>query len=131
MSTVSGLTCVFPVRQFLNVVYFSRERANAIWDDTSIPAKSDHPCSPGSKWRRYTYVYQDREYTRTDELIYTTFEIVETEKDLEYFIFESDSFDEVNVGNGERGFNFRDRAHHSGLGYYDMHEQGDFGEIDH
>ena len=71
---------------------------------------------------------QDREYTRNDEFIYTTFETVEAEKDLEYFIFESDSFDEVNVGNGERGFNFRNRPHHSGVGYYDMHMQGDFSE---
>ena len=32
-----------------------RKRTNSKWDTTTQPARSGHPCSPNSKWRKYTY----------------------------------------------------------------------------
>ena len=32
-----------------------RKRTNSEWDATTQPARSSHPCSPNSKWRKYTY----------------------------------------------------------------------------
>lgn len=37
-----------------------RKRTNSKWQATRQAARSDHPCSPNSKWRTYTFAREDR-----------------------------------------------------------------------
>ena len=44
---------------------YYRRRANTKWDATTQTARSDHPCSRNSKWRRYSFIEQDMEVCMT------------------------------------------------------------------
>lgn len=60
------------------------------WVATAQAARSDHPCSPNSKWRKYTYIKQDRQDTNTAEIVWTTFETVPEEAHLVTTLYEAD-----------------------------------------
>eukprot|EP00581_Thalassiosira_minuscula_P008298 CAMPEP_0183702756 /NCGR_PEP_ID=MMETSP0737-20130205/764_1 /TAXON_ID=385413 /ORGANISM="Thalassiosira miniscula, Strain CCMP1093" /LENGTH=916 /DNA_ID=CAMNT_0025929427 /DNA_START=314 /DNA_END=3061 /DNA_ORIENTATION=- len=104
-----------------------RKRTNAKWDATAQPARSSHPCSPNSKWTRYTYTRQDRFNTITGDYIYTSFETVPEEAHLTTTIYETDrSSDVLDRGSG----NFEsDRNGFSGSGFYNFAGTGDFIKI--
>lgn len=67
-----------------------RKRTNAKWDATALPARSSHPCSPNSKWRKYSFLRQDQRQTVTDEYLQITFEDVPEEAGSTYTIYEAD-----------------------------------------
>jgi len=80
--------------------YF-RKRANRKWITTAQEARSDHPCSPNSKWRRYSFLPEDRYDPHLgDDLPNTvTFETVSTEQDTSQ-IFETDAEGDVVAHSG-------------------------------
>ena len=95
-----------------------RKRTNSKWDATTQPARSSHPCSPNSKWRKYTYTRQDRFDTlaKGKGYIYTTFETVPEEAHLTTTIYEADRASDLSdrgVGSFETSL-----TGHSGIGYY-------------
>ena len=97
-----------------------RKRTNVVWDATTQNARSDHPCSPFSKWRKYSYTLQDRLDTNTDEEpIKTTFEIVPEEIGLVTTLYEADSEDDEHI-TCERCKFGSSEEHFSGDGYYDF-----------
>ena len=107
-----------------------RRRSNAKWDATALPARSDHPCSPNSKWRKYSYIRQDRHNTITSDYLETSFEIVPEEIDLTTTLYEADNAGDVNYNSGT----FQDQASsgrigYSGLGFYDFAGTGDYLEF--
>ena len=110
---------------------FWRKRTNSKWDATTQTARSDHPCRPNSKWRKYSYIPQDRHHTIDESYIYTTFETVKAEANLTTTIYEADSNAQVSKGSGV----FWNSAPtsttygYSGTGYYDMAGTGDYLEI--
>jgi hypothetical protein len=113
-----------------------RKRTNSKWDATAQPARSDHPCSPNSKWRKYSYIPQDRYHTTTDAYIYTTFETVKAEANFTTTIYEADSAAEVkNQTPGLGGGSFWNSAPttstygYSGIGFYDMGGTNDYLEF--
>jgi hypothetical protein len=76
-----------------------RRRTNSKVDATSQTARSDHPCSPNSKWRKYSYTPQDRFYAHDGDMyISTTFEVVKAEANLTTTIYEADSVTQVKNG---------------------------------
>lgn len=98
-----------------------RRRTNSKWDATAQVARSDHPCSPNSKWRKYSYIRQDRYETITSASNPVTFEVVPEEAGFVSTVYEADSA--VDVGSGNTG-GFQDattstRYGYSGTGYYD------------
>ena len=101
-----------------------RRRANPKWDVTTQEATSDHPCSPNSKWRRYSFTPHDRykAYNGDDVSNEVTFEEVPTEAGLTATIYEADREEDVSAhGTGV----FRDsttttRIGFSGSGFYDF-----------
>ena len=73
-----------------------RRRTNTKWPADKQSASTDHPCSPLSKWRRYTFIEADREDVFDGEANAYVFEVAEnTYRE----IFEADS--EQDVGCGE------------------------------
>lgn len=111
--------------------YF-RKRANTKWDSTAQTARSDHPCSPNSKWRKYSYIQQDRLHTLTEALIVTTFETVQAEENLTTTIYEADSAAQVSTPAGFSGAFWFPGATtstytgYSGSGFYDMGGTNDY-----
>ena len=108
---------------------YYRKRANTKWDATAQPARSDHPCSPNSKWRKYSYIQQDRLNTNSEAFVITTFETVKVEENLTTTIYEADNATQVLT----RGFGtFWTAAPtattygYSGKGYYDVGGTDDF-----
>jgi hypothetical protein len=71
--------------------YF-RKRTNSKWDASTQTAHSNHPCSPLSKWRKYTYIKQDRHHTIDSTYVDTTFEIVPSEMNFTTTIYQVDSY---------------------------------------
>ena len=107
-----------------------RRRTNSIWDATSNVARSDHPCSPKSKWRRYAFLREDRYNAYPETEIVSSFETVPAEKDLITTLYEADSDNDVNYNSGT----FEDQASsgrkgYSGLGFYDFAGTGDYLEF--
>jgi len=101
-----------------------RKRTNSKWDATAQPARSDHPCSPNSKWRRYSYTRQDRYNTISSQYIYTVFETVPEEAGLTTTLYEADGIDDVtSYGSGTFGSG---NGGYSGTGYYDFGGTGDY-----
>ncbi|KAL7527648.1 hypothetical protein ACHAXR_002788 [Thalassiosira sp. AJA248-18] len=114
--------------------YF-RKRTNSKWDATAQPARSSHPCSPNSKWRRYSYTRQDRYDTISSQYIVTEYETVAEEADLTYTIHEADSVDDVKsygseVNTWSSGLFSSSQVGFSGTGYYDMGRTGDHIEFE-
>lgn len=114
--------------------YF-RKRTNSKWDATAQPARSSHPCSPNSKWRRYSYTRQDRYDTISSQYIVTEYETVAEEADLTYTIHEADSVDDVKsygseVNTWSSGQFSSSQVGFSGTGYYDMGGTGDHIEFE-
>ncbi|KAL7542550.1 hypothetical protein ACHAXR_011864 [Thalassiosira sp. AJA248-18] len=105
-----------------------RKRTNSKWDATAMPARSDHPCSPNSKWRKYSYIRQDRFNTITGQYIYTQYETVPEEANLVYTIYEADRDNDVN-SHGSGSFR-SDNPGFSGIGYYDMQRTDDYVEFE-
>ncbi|KAL7543207.1 hypothetical protein ACHAXR_012486, partial [Thalassiosira sp. AJA248-18] len=106
--------------------YF-RQRANRKWDATTQMARSDHPCSPNSTWRRYSFTPFDQ-YNPNDGAPHTidvgsgdwanllTFETV-PEDDTSQIYEADDEGDAIAHGNGA----FKsDRHGNTGSGYYDF-----------
>jgi hypothetical protein len=111
--------------------YF-RNRANIKWDATSQPARSDHPCSPNSKWRKYSYIQQDRVNTNSEAYIITTFETVKAEENLTTTIYEADSSAHVKtpgLGTFWTAPPTTERYGYSGTGFYDVGELNDYVEF--
>ena len=108
-----------------------RRRTNSKWDATAQPARSDHPCDPNSKWRRYSYVRQDYHHTLTSQQNPTTFEVVPAEADFTSTIYEADSLNEVSCGSCDFKNNITNptRYGYSGAGYYDFAGTGDYLEF--
>ena len=102
--------------------YF-RRRTNTKWDSTTPTAHSDHPCSPNSKWRRYTFIKHDMRNDKTNKYAYTTFDIVPEEANFVTKLYEADGVNDVAVKNGN--FN-RQYPNYSGTGYYAMTGNGDW-----
>jgi hypothetical protein len=117
-----------------------RQRTNSKWDATAQPARSDHPCDPNSKWRKYAYTRQDYRDTITSQYIYTYFETVPEEADLTYTIYEADA----NATDGVSNYNsgtfmsslcsegdscYTTNSGYSGQGFYDFGGTGDFLEF--
>ena len=105
--------------------YF-RKRSNTKWDVTTQEARSNHPCSPNSKWRRYSFLPQDQYDTVTGDENMVTFERVPTETD-QSAIYEADA--EGDVSSHGAGV-FEDststsKIGFSGNGYYDFANQSD------
>lgn len=104
-----------------------RRRTNSKVDATSQTARSDHPCSPNSKWRKYSYTPQDLLNAHDDNMyIVTTFEVVKAEANFTTTIYEADNVNQVKNGT----YNFYGRfssssSGYSGTGYYDMGKVGD------
>lgn len=97
-----------------------RKRTNSKWDATAQPARSSHPCSPNSKWRRYSYTRQDRYHTITSQYIYHEFETVPEEANLTYAIYDADP-SAAHVKSHQSGTFITDgNSGHSGTGYYDF-----------
>ena len=111
-------------------------RANTKWDAASQPARSDHPCSPNSKWRKYSYIQQDRVDTNTEAYIITTFETVKAEENLTTTIYEADSAAQVKTpGIGFPYGTFWTAPPtsitygYSGTGFYDVGTTNDYVEF--
>lgn len=107
--------------------YF-RQRANPVWGITTQEARSDHPCSPNSKWRRYSFLPRDRYDPREGDDFpnVVTFETVSTEQDTSQ-IYEADSEGDV-VAHGGGVFE-SDRSGFSGSGFYNFGWNHDYLEI--
>jgi hypothetical protein len=108
---------------------YYRRRANAKWDATSQPARSDHPCSPNSKWRKYSYIQQDRLNTNTEAFVVTTFETVKAEENLTTTIYEADNATQVSTPGLGMFWTAAATATtygYSGKGFYDMAGTNDF-----
>ena len=102
-----------------------RKRANPKWDDSSIPGRSNHPCSPYSKWRRYAFIKQDRKSTITNIDNSLEFEIVPDNSSPA--IYEADSTADADVLKGNTGFGSSGNTPgFSGTGYYSMGGSNDF-----
>lgn len=100
---------------------YYRKRTNTIWDTTVQEARSDHPCSPNSKWRTYAYTMLDRYDTVSGEAKQLTFETVPAEADLTVTIYEADDAGDVSAhGSGFGGLFRNSRSGYSGTGYYDF-----------
>merc|ERR1719183_2917060 len=108
-----------------------RKRTNSKWDTTVQPARSSHPCSPNSKWRKYTYARLDRYDTNTEEEIITTFETVPGEADGVYSIHEADAPRDVSShGSGRfKSASNTSQQGYSGTGFYHFRKVGDFLEM--
>jgi hypothetical protein len=110
---------------------YYRKRTNSKWDTTAQTARSDHPCSINSRWRKYSYTPQDRHHSITESYIYTTFETVKTEANYTTSLYESDSASNVKFGSGMFWNSAPTAATYgySGTGYYDMGGTGDYLEF--
>ncbi|KAL7542499.1 hypothetical protein ACHAXR_011825, partial [Thalassiosira sp. AJA248-18] len=112
--------------------YF-RKRLNAKVDDTRQIARSDHPCDPNSKWRKYSFTMDDRYHDMDGSDIETTFEFVPEEDDLAVTIYEADREEDVSSFS-HGGFKqppSSERYGFSGSGYYDFaSSSGDWLEWD-
>lgn len=105
---------------------YYRKRTNSKWDASTQNARSNNPCSPFSKWRKYAYTRQDRQHTINDAYIPTTFEVVPAEVNFTTAIYEADSSSDVscdrclfkNATGGDKGY--------SSDGYYDIGGTNDF-----
>ncbi|KAL7537288.1 hypothetical protein ACHAXR_008774, partial [Thalassiosira sp. AJA248-18] len=95
-----------------------RKRTNSKWDATAMPARSDHPCSPNSKWRKYSFTRQDRYDTITSTYIYTYYEVVPEEANLTYTLHEADSVSDVKSYSS--GTFTSSNTGFSGTGYFDF-----------
>jgi hypothetical protein len=100
--------------------YF-RKRVNPKWDASAQPARSDHPCSPNSKWRKYAFINQDRRHTIDSSYIYTSFEVVPEEANNVVKLYEADSVNDASCGQ----CNFKNslttsNTGYSGTGFYDF-----------
>ena len=105
-----------------------RRRTNSKWDSPNAVARSDHPCSINSKWRKYSYIRQDRFDANTDvERIKTTFEIVPEEADMTTTLYETDRLSDVTTCGG--CIFSSDSSGNSGDGYYSFDGASDFLEI--
>lgn len=82
--------------------YF-RKRTNVKWDAVTYTAVSNHPCSPHSKWVRYSFLEQDRYRTVSGDEKVTTFETVPSEAGMTYTIHETDQESDV-YGHGSGSF---------------------------
>ena len=83
---------------------YYRKRTNSVWDTPAMPAKSDHPCSPNSLWRRYAFVEQDRLEAYSGDYNSMTFEVVSEEAGNVAQIYEvSDSTDSFTSYPGRGG----------------------------
>ena len=109
--------------------YF-RRNSNPKWDATTANARSDHPCSPNSRWRDYAYTRLDRRDTITGASIYTTFEEAPEGADSTDMMYEADGEEDVTYGNGEFQNSTEGNAGYSGDGYYDMGGLDDFLQFD-
>lgn len=105
-----------------------RLRTNSKWDATAQPARSDHPCSPKSKWRRYAYTRQDVYHTITSERNEITFEVVPEEAHLTTTIYEADSVTDV-TSYSDGTFVTTSNYGYSGSGYFDFGGTGAFLEM--
>ena len=110
---------------------YYRKRTNSKWDTTAQTAKSDHPCSTNSRWRKYSYTPQDRHHSITETYIYTTFETVKTEVNYTTSIYEADTSSQVKYGTGSFWSSAPTSATYgySGSGYYDMAGTSDYLEF--
>jgi hypothetical protein len=100
---------------------YYRKRANAKVDASQQTARSDNPCSPLSKWRKYTYTKQDRHHTISEIYTETTFSTVSSEVNFTTAIYEADSL--TNVACGECNFHnasTTSNSGYSGTGYLDF-----------
>ena len=112
-----------------------RKRTNSKYDATTQVARSDHPCSPNSKWRRYSYLRQDRYDTITSQYIYTYYEVVPEEANFTYTLYEADENSPFvkNVDLGTyRPYSDGTGANsgYSGTGYYDFGGTNSFMEFE-
>ena len=97
--------------------YF-RARSNAKWEMTTQEARSDHPCSPNSKWRRYAFTLADRYNLVTGANNVLSFEPVAKEAGLSPTIYEADAEEDVTShGGGQFSYNY---GGFSGTGFYDF-----------
>ena len=102
---------------------YYRKRANTKWDATAQPARSDHPCSPNSKWRKYAFINQDRQNTIDNSNIYTTFEVVPSEASLVSTIYEADVAGQITCKECSfKGALTTSNTGYSSTGYYDIGE---------
>ena len=101
---------------------FWRKHTNSKWDATAQNARSSHPCSPNSKWRRYAYTRQDRYNTITSQYIYTYFEEVPEEANFPYTIYEADSPGDVSsyYDGSFKDSSTTSNTGFSGTGFYDF-----------
>ena len=105
------------------------DSANTKWDATSQPALSDHPCSPNSKWRKYSYIQQDRVNTNSEAYTITTFETVKAEENLTTTIYEADSAAQVETSGRGTFWTAAPTSiiyGYSGTGFYDVHTTNDY-----
>lgn len=106
---------------------YYRKRANAKVDASQLTARSDNPCEPLSKWRKYTYTKQDRHHAITETYIETTFETVPSEANFTTTIYEADSKDDVDCD--ECNFlsaSTTTNKGYSGTGYFDFGGYDDY-----
>ena len=97
--------------------YF-RARSNAKWEMTTQEARSSHPCSPNSKWRRYAFTMADRYNLVTGANNVLSFEPVAKEAGLSPTIYEADAEEDVTShGGGQFSNNY---GGFSGTGFYDF-----------
>jgi hypothetical protein len=111
---------------------YYRKRTNTKWDATSQAARSDHPCNINSRWRKYSYVPQDRYHAITETYIFTTFETVKSEVNYTTTLYEADSAANVKYGVGGVFWNSAPTSStygYSGTGFYDMGGTNDFLEF--
>jgi hypothetical protein len=104
-------------------------RANTKWDATAQPARSDHPCSPNSKWRKYSYIHQDRVNTNSEAYIITTFETVKAEQNLTTTIYEADDSTQVETSSFGVFWNQAPTIStygYSGTGFYNVDGLNDY-----
>ena len=68
-----------------------------------MPAKSDHPCSPNSLWRKYAFLEQDRLDAYSGGYNNMTFEVVSEEADHVVQIYEVNDATDNFTSNPSRG----------------------------
>ena len=107
-----------------------RRRTNSKWDATAQVARSDHPCSPNSKWRKYSYIRQDRYETITSDYNPVTFEVVPEEAGFVSTLYQA-SVDGVAAYGGSGPDRFKTAATssqygYSGTSFYDFGGIGDY-----
>ena len=106
---------------------YYRRRTNTKWDVSQLSARSNSPCSPLSKWRRYTYIKQDRHHTVTEAYVDTTFEIVPSEANFSTTVYEAESLTDVACGECDyRNSSTTSTTGFSGTGYLDLGGYDDF-----